>query len=334
MNIYDIAKLAGVSIATVSRVVNNSESVSQKTKTKVLEIIEREGYTPNAFARGLGFGSMKTVGIVCPDVSDIYMANAVGVIENGLKKYHYQTLLMCSGYKQKGKEECVQLLLSKNVDALILIGSTYADNGEASNKTLYIEEASKKLPVFLVNGSLPYDNVYTSCCDDYQSIYNATTSLLQDGCQNVLFIYNSNSYSAIRKMKGYEEALKDYNEDERKEIKIFTKNEIYNVRDLLISDHLLEFDGVIATEDSLAIGVLKYAKTSNISVPEKLKVIGYNNSFLAKCCEPELSSIDSMGEKLCHHTVENLVALLEKGEEIEKEFCLQGELIRRSTTSI
>ena len=73
MNIYDIAKLADVSIATVSRVVNNSPKVSAKTKEKVLAIMKENEYTPNAFARGLGLGTMKTVGIICPDISDIYI---------------------------------------------------------------------------------------------------------------------------------------------------------------------------------------------------------------------------------------------------------------------
>ena len=74
MNIYDIAKLANVSIATVSRVVNNSPKVSPKTKEKVLAVMKENEYTPNAFARGLGLGSMKTVGIICPNIDDIYMA--------------------------------------------------------------------------------------------------------------------------------------------------------------------------------------------------------------------------------------------------------------------
>lgn len=74
MTIYDISKKAGVSIATVSRVLNGSSSVSEKTKEKVLNVIEQCGYTPNAFARGLGLNTMKTIGIMCADSSDIYLA--------------------------------------------------------------------------------------------------------------------------------------------------------------------------------------------------------------------------------------------------------------------
>ena len=107
MNIYDIAALAGVSIATVSRVVNDSPKVSEKTKEKVRAVMEEQNYTPNVFARGLGLNSMHTVGIVCPDVSDVYMANAVAHLEKYLKKYGYDCILACSGYEYEDKVNAV-----------------------------------------------------------------------------------------------------------------------------------------------------------------------------------------------------------------------------------
>ena len=119
MNIYDIAKLANVSIATVSRVVNNSPKVSPKTKEKVLAVMKENEYTPNAFARGLGLGSMKTVGIICPNIDDIYMAKAVSYLERNLHAHGYDCILGCSGFKQEEKEDYVRLLLSKKIDTLI-----------------------------------------------------------------------------------------------------------------------------------------------------------------------------------------------------------------------
>ena len=100
MNIYDIAKLSGVSIATVSRVVNGSPKVSGQTREKVLAVMEEYNYTPNVFARGLGLGSMQTIGIICPDVSDAYMARAVAFLERRLKEYGYDCILYCSGHRQ------------------------------------------------------------------------------------------------------------------------------------------------------------------------------------------------------------------------------------------
>ena len=100
MNIYDIAKLANVSIATVSRVVNNSPKVSPKTKEKVLAVMKENEYTPNAFARGLGLGSMKTVGIICPNIDDIYMAKAVSYLEQNLHAHHNTYLHVLNTYNK------------------------------------------------------------------------------------------------------------------------------------------------------------------------------------------------------------------------------------------
>ena len=105
MNIYDIAELAGVSIATVSRVVNGSPRVSEQTRQKVLSVMEENDYTPNVFARGLGLDSMQIIGIICPDVADAYMARAVSFLERRLKEYGYDCILYCSGHEQQKKEE-------------------------------------------------------------------------------------------------------------------------------------------------------------------------------------------------------------------------------------
>ena len=89
MNIYDISQKAGVSIATVSRVLNGSDKVSDKTRKKVLAVMEENSYTPNAFARSLGLNSMHTVGILCSDSSDVYQAQAIYYLERELRKNSY-----------------------------------------------------------------------------------------------------------------------------------------------------------------------------------------------------------------------------------------------------
>ena len=104
MNIYDISKQAGVSIATVSRVINGNTNVSQKTKDKVLAVINECGYTPNAFARGLGLNTMNTVGILCPDSSDPYLAKSIYYLEQMLRQNGYDVLLCCTGYELSEKQ--------------------------------------------------------------------------------------------------------------------------------------------------------------------------------------------------------------------------------------
>ena len=164
MNIYDVSKKAGVSIATVSRVINGNNNVSEKTKQKVLTVMKEIGYTPNVFARGLGLNTMKTIGIMCTDSSDVYLANAVYYLERELRSNGYDAILCCTGNELSTKKDYLELLLSKRVDAVILVGSKFLETRAADNK--YIIEAAEKLPIMLVNGYLDAPNIYGTLCDD------------------------------------------------------------------------------------------------------------------------------------------------------------------------
>ena len=333
MNIYDIAKLADVSIATVSRVVNNSPKVSARTKEKVLAIMKENEYTPNAFARGLGLGTMKTVGIICPDISDIYMAKAVSYLESNLHDHGYDCILGCSGFKQKEKESYVKLLLSKKIDTLILVGSTYAGSGKDEADTDYIREAAEQASVFMINAKVAGDNIYCTYADDFQATYEVTKAYLRRGKEKILFMYDSESFSARQKLAGYEAALQDAGYPVLGNLKFKTKNDIEYTKNMLLEyNKVLDFDSVLATDDGIAAGAVKYAKIKGLSIPEELSITGYNNSILALCSDPELTSVDSKLGVMCRKTVERMIDLLENEAQIEKNVCVPCEIVRRCTT--
>lgn len=333
MNIYDIAKLANVSIATVSRVVNNSPKVSQKTKEKVLAVMKENEYTPNAFARGLGLGTMKTVGIICPDISDIYMAKAVSYLESNLHDHGYDCILGCSGFKQEEKENYVKLLLSKKIDTLILVGSTYAGRGKDEADTDYIREAAEQASVFMINAKVAGDNIYCTYADDFQATYEVTKAYLRRGKEKILFMYDSESFSARQKMAGYEAALQDAGRPVLGNLKFKTKNDIEYTKNMLLEyNKVLDFDSVLATDDGIAVGAIKYAKIKGLSIPEELSITGYNNSILAIGSDPELTSVDSKLGIMCRKTVERMIDLLENESQIEKNICVPCEIVRRCTT--
>ena len=333
MNIYDIAKLADVSIATVSRVVNNSPKVSARTKEKVLAIMKENEYTPNAFARGLGLGTMKTGGIICPDISDIYMAKAVSYLESNLHDHGYDCILGCSGFKQKEKESYVKLLLSKKIDTLILVGSTYAGSGRDESDTDYIREAAEQASVFMINAKVAGDNIYCTYADDFQATYEVTKAYLRRGKEKILFMYDSESFSARQKLAGYEAALQDAGYPVLGNLKFKTKNDIEYTKNMLLEyNKVLDFDSVLATDDGIAVGAVKYAKIKGLSIPDELSITGYNNSILALCSDPELTSVDSKLGVMCRKTVERMIELLENEAQIEKNVCVPCEIVRRCTT--
>lgn len=334
MTIYDISEKAGVSIATVSRVLNGSSSVSEKTKQKVLDVIKQYEYTPNAFARGLGLNTMKTIGILCADSSDLYTAKAVYYLEQLLRANGYNSILCCSGYELENRQKSLNLLLKQKVDATILVGSSYIYESDEENK--YIIDAAAQIPVMLLNAALDVPNIYSILSDDHASMYEATMHMLHSGVEDILFFYNSTSYSSKRKLSGHLSALKDFGLTENQQLLQFFKGSHEDI--LAMAEHLKQaaaqgivFHGVIAADDILALGAVKYAREQGLRIPEDLAVIGYNNSMLANACESGLTSVDNKLETQCQHLITTLMDVL-NGNEAQKQTMFSGELVKRGTT--
>lgn len=335
MTIYDISEKAGVSIATVSRVLNGSSNVSEKTRQKVLSVIEQYEYKPNAFARGLGLNTMKTIGIMCADSSDIYLAKAIYYIEQLLRANGYDSILCCTGYEHTAKENGMNLLIDKKVDGIILVGSNFIYEEEADNK--YVVDAAASVPVMLLNAAIDAPNVYATLSDAYTSMYEATLRLIESGTTEVLYFYNSTSYIAKRKLAGYMAAMESkklykpeltqFYQGSHEDIPAMTKHL------QKVAEKGIYFNGVLAADDVLALSAFKYAKKNNLTVPEKFSIIGYNNTMLVNCCNPELTSIDNKLETLCQQLIQTLMGVL-SGTQMPKQTVFAGELIQRGTTKL
>ena len=334
MNIYDISQKAGVSIATVSRVLNGSNRVSPKTRDKVLAVMDQLGYVPNAFARGLGLKSMKTIGLLCPDASDAYLAKALDHLERGFRGHGYDCLLSCTGKALADRAKGVELLLGKHVDGLVLMGSTFVEADEKGNA--YLRKAAAHTPLVLLNASYPCENVYCVLCDDYRATLEATQYLLDTGRKEILYLYHSRNYSGQKKLAGYKAGLESREIPVREElIRFFAEDKmsVPEVRDYLLAldREGLRFDAVLTSEDVLSVGAAKYARVTGKSVPEALSIIGYNNSSFCLCCEPELTSVDNKLETLCNQCVTTMLTVL-KGEEAPQKTIFSAELVRRGST--
>ena len=334
MTIYDISEKAGVSIATVSRVLNGSSNVSEKTKKKVLDVINRYEYTPNAFARGLGLNTMKTIGIMCADSSDLYLAKAIYYIEQKLRANGYDSILCCTGYQLENKISSLNLLITKKVDGIILVGSNFIYENDGDNK--YIADAAAQVPVMLLNAALDASNVYSVVSDDYTSMYEAALQMIRSGVEDIIYFYNSNSYSGKKKRAGFQAAMEEnklFVPDRSLQYYQGSHEDIPAMADYLsgLLRKGISFHGIIAADDTLALAAVKYAKANSLRIPEELSIIGYNNSMLTECCDPALTSIDNKLETLCQHLISTLLGVL-SGNEMPKKTIFSGELIKRGTT--
>ncbi len=334
MNIYDISEKAGVSIATVSRVLNGSSRVSPRTRERVLMVMAEQGYVPNAFARGLGLKSMKTIGLLCPNAADPYLSQAISHLERAFRLHGYDILLSCTGRALADRQSGVDLLLSKHVDGIALLGSTFVEEGEAGNA--YLRAAAQRVPVVLLNASYPCENVFCVLCDDYRGTMEATQYLLDKGRRDILYLYHSRNYSGQKKLAGYHAGLQSRGVAAREAlVHFFTedKTSVPEVRDYLLALHEkgLAFDAVLTSEDVLSVGAAKYARVAHRSVPESLHIVGYNNSNFCLCCEPELTSVDNKLETLCNTCVSTMLAVL-AGQEAPQKTVFTAELVRRGST--
>lgn len=304
-----------MSIATVSRVINGSDRVSERTRQKVLRVIEENGYTPNAFARGLGLNTMHTIGLLCADAADPYLAQAVNDLERRLRRNGYDSLLCCTGYAQETKEKYLSLLLSKRVDGLVLVGSHFVEREEDGNA--YIRRAGQEVPVMLLGGMLEGENLFAVRCDERAAMRSAVRRLLESGRNDVLYLYNSMSFSGQNKLAGYREGYADLGRRAPENLALMLdayRFDVQQVRELLAKrwDEGARFDAVLAADDRLAVGAVKFAKARGLRIPQDLSIIGCNNSPIARYCDPELTSIDNRLGALCALCVDELMAVLEE----------------------
>lgn len=327
-NIYTIADEAGVSIATVSRVLNNSPSVSKKTKEKVFSVIRSHNYVPSAIAQNLSTRtSGNLIGIVCYNLKDLYYATAISLLESALRKLGHHIILSCTGEDYMQKQKSIEMLITKQVDAIILIGSVFLD---AHGNNAYLINAAKHCPLVMINGNIRSDNIYSFYCDDFAAVRDCVRKLAEKR-RNFLFLYDADTYSGNLKITGFTEGLKECGLSAAGRI-IRCEPTPGSAAEQFIKflDSSDKVDVVITSNDVLAAGVLNAAAKRKIRVPEELSVIGYNNSVITQCTTPQLSSIDNGLEQLCDLAVNSLVKLF-NGETVDGVTTVSPRLILRET---
>ena len=334
ITVNDISQEAGVSIATVSRVLNNSSNVREDTRRRVLEAIDKLGYSPNAFAQALGMASTKAVGVVCADCSDLFLAKAIYYVASNLRESGYETFIISTGYDHAGKQEAVYNLLKKKVDGIILLGSHFVYDTDEENK--YIIDAASQVPVMLYNADFDHDNVYCCFCDDLKATFDGVEYAISTGCKRILYIYDTISYAGRKKLSGYQSALLAHDFDIDKNLYQYYDGNRDSAQDIAafitgIHSQGVDFDCIVTSDDYLAMGAIKYAHQQGLSIPDDISIIGYNNSVLSTCSDPELTSVHNKVEDITWQLVHTLLEVL-SGNMMPLKTVFSGEVIVRDTT--
>lgn len=337
VTIYDISREAGVSIATVSRVLNGSTLVSEKTRRRVLEVIERRGFTPNVFARGLGLNTMNTVGLLCANINDPPIARAVFYLQRFFRQRGYGTMLLCTEDDIDTRRRSVDQLLQKHVDAIVLCGSHFVEREDARND--YLRSAAQAVPVVLLIGALDAPGLYSILPDDRCNEAEAVGLLLDAGARRVMHLYHSRSYAGKRKMDGWRDAhtRRGLTADDRLLVGVPERPEpeqqLLAAEEALraAADSGLTFDAVAASNDSLAVAALRFAHARGLSVPDDMQIIGFDATSLSLCTTPTLSTVDTRLDAVCSACVDTVMSRL-AGETPAPLHFFPGRLILRGST--
>ena len=286
--IYDVASEAGVSMATVSRVVNGNPNVKPSTRKKVLDAIERLGYRPNAVARGLASKKTTTVGVIIPDISNIFFSELARGIEDIATMYKYN-IILCDSDQNKEKElHLFNTLLEKQVDGIVFMG------GRISNE--HIEEfKNAPIPVVLAatvdeQGETPSVNI-----DYKKAVHDVIEHLAEKGHKRIAMVSGplTDPINGHYKFEGYRQALEESDlhfEDHY----VAVGNDSYDsgieaMQSFMAADE--KPTAIFVGSDEMALGVIHAAQDAGYQVPEDFEVISFNNTRLALMVRPTLTTV-------------------------------------------
>jgi len=330
VNIYKIAKMSGVSIATVSRVINNNPGVKQETREKIEAVLREIEYVPNHIARSLATNETNTIGVLTTNVRDSYYASAIYSIEQELKRLGYNVILCNTGTELKNKREYLRILLQKKVDGIILVGSVFKEKDNNS----HIYDTAKSVPVVMLNSYLPGENVYSVVCDEGYGVARAVEWLYEKGHRDMVYLYDALSFAGISKLEGFEEAMAslDLSINPLGMVRVEQSISGGYAGVETLNQNEVSFTAVLASEDIIAAGAVKKLIEIGKSIPNDVAVFGHNNSNIALCTNPELSSVDNKVETIAVLASRILFQVLNNKETPVKTVIIPDLVIRASSS--
>ena len=330
MNIYEIAQKAGVSTATISRVLNNSPRVSQKTRDKILKLMEEENYLPSAYARGLSGTPAKTIGILTIDIRDQYFASVIHSLEQELSLHQYNVILCNTGGELDDQRNYISLLIQKKVDALILVGSVFKN----PHLKGVINKVAAEIPLIIVNENVEGDNIYSLICDEGKGIKEAVLHLYEGGHRNFVYLKAGDTYSARRKLNGFLSSKKIISDLNLEKNILDTKTGLEAAR--AIVPEILAItprpSAIICGEDLTALGAMQELIKRGFTIPDDFSVTGFNNSIYSMCSTPQMTTIDSQSSAMGLAAARLALDVLNK-RQVPSLNRISTELILRESTA-
>lgn len=333
--IEDVAKHAGVSITTVSRVINNNYPVKDSTRKKVEQAIAALNFTPNSLARGLIHKKTYTIGVIVPSITNLFFPEVVKGIERTIRQQAY-TLFLCETKEQPDEERLhIQRLKERQVDGMIVIGPTVENI-----KNGFLENVTTEMPLVLVNGYHRGIHCNFVLSDEEMGTVEALMYLLQLGHRDIAFLRGGHSYSYDLKQEIFVDIMKkhDIAIHAHNIITIETGNSLATVDMALeaVKERMQQKNpptAIFCCNDWMATGAINGAKQLGLAVPQDISVVGFDNIVISQISEPKLTTVDQGMFKLGESAAKLLLEVIEDNGRKQglKKVILETALIKRQS---
>lgn len=321
--INDVAELAGVSVTTVSRVLNNRGYISEKTRQKVYQTMKELNYQPNEIARSLLRKQSNIIGLIIPNVSHPFFAEFANSVEYHAYQNGYKLLLCNSQLEQVKERDYIEMMKRHRVDGIIM-----------GSHTLEVEEyRNLNFPIVTLDRQI--DDIPFIASDNECGGELAAQLLIDKGCRKIAHICGNLQLNLLanRRTTAFERVVRKNRVDFvtiQTHMNVFDQDEYERIIMTLLTEHP-DIDGVFATSDIIAAFVIKWCRKLGIEVPGQIRVVGYDDVSAATWVSPSITTIKQPIRDMGRLAVE-LISKQMDGETIEREHLLPVELVERETT--
>jgi DNA-binding LacI/PurR family transcriptional regulator len=326
-SLKEVAQLANVSVATVSRVLNNDTKVKLETRKKVLRVIEEIDYKPNLLAKNLRKQRSNAVSIIVPTMANPFFAEIVRGAQAAINDNGYNAIIGTTEFDEKQLDVYVDLLKTNIVEGAIFVSLNIKEN--------VLKELINEYPIVLCNEYFDELNVACVSIDNEKAGNEATMNLLKRGRKNIAYIRGKyNTTSVLGRLLGYKRALKDNGIEYNSKWVVKGSNNFCELQQIIknIFENEKNIDGLIVHSDIQASISMKAIKELGLRIPEDVAIISFDGTIISKITDPSLTTISQPLFDLGYTSVELLIEKLKKNNNVvNKKVILPYRLDKRET---
>jgi LacI family transcriptional regulator len=334
VRIQDVARVANVSLSTVSGVLNNKTNIRPQTRSRVLQVIAQLGYAPNLFASNLARRRTNLIGIVVSDLLNPFFGEIAAALDTEARSRGFQTFLASTRFDPKQQHEAVRQMLALRVAGIAMM--TSENDPEA-----YALLKQSRTPAVYLDNTHTAPEIGTVHVNKRHGMFLAVKHLLELGHRSILLIKNSQTVASgapmlshLERQLGFNEALHQY---DPREVEVQIIDEVgeptaAGLRAVQKALQQYRFSAVVAINDLVALGAFRGLQAAGLRIPEDVSVVGFDNTYLCEFLHPPLTTVASPRKELANSVLAMLLGFVEK-EDVLREVSLSTELCLRQSTS-